>query len=80
MSKLWSFLTDKNFYTNFNQNFEKIILSTFVSYLTDEISKGFDSGLLTGRILIDLQKAFDIIDNKLLLKIPSLGFPHKVVD
>ena len=52
-----------------------------VSYLTDEISKGFDSGLLTGVILIDLQKAFDTIDhNILLLKMPSLGFSSEVID
>ena len=52
-----------------------------VSYLTDEISKGFDSGLLTGVILIDLQKAFDTIDhNILLLKMPSLGFSREVID
>ena len=31
----------------------------FLSYLTDKISKGFDSGLLTGMILIDLPKTFD---------------------
>ena len=33
-----------------------------LSYLTEKISQGFDSGLLTGMILIDLQKAFDTID------------------
>ena len=49
--------------------------------LTDKISKGFDSGLLTGMILIDLQKAFDTIDhNILLLKMPSLGFSREVID
>ena len=52
-----------------------------LSYLTDKISKGFDSGLLTGVILIDLQKAFDTIDhNILLLKMPSLGFSREVID
>ena len=52
-----------------------------LSFLTDKISKGFDSALLTGVILIDLQKAFDIIDhNILLLKMPSLGFSREVID
>ena len=33
--------------------------------------KGFDSGLLTGMVLIDLQKEFDAIDhNSLILKMP----------
>ena len=53
----------------------------YLSYLTNKIFKGFDSGLLTGMILIDLQKAFDTIDhNILLLKIPSLRFSHEVID
>ena len=30
--------------------------------------KGFDNGLLTGTILIDLQKGFDTIDHKILLE------------
>ena len=52
-----------------------------MSYLRDEIFKGFDSDLLTGVILIDLQKAFDAIDhNILLLKMPSLGFSREVID
>ena len=39
-----------------------------LSYLIDKILSGFDSGLLTGMILIDLQKAFDTIDHNILLK------------
>ena len=37
-----------------------------LSYLTNEISKGFDSDLLTGIILIDRQKAFDAVSVVLL--------------
>ena len=33
---------------------------TSLAYLTDKILTGLYSGLLTGMILIDLQKAFDI--------------------
>ena len=52
-----------------------------MSYLADKISKDFDSGLLTGMILIYLQKAFGTIDhNILLLKLPLLGFLCKVID
>ena len=35
-----------------------------LSFLTDKILKGFDEGLLTGMILIDLQKAFDTINHE----------------
>ena len=66
----------------FQSRFRKNHSTDFcLSYLTDKISKGFDSGLLTGVILIDLQKAFDTIDhNILLLKMPSLGFSREVID
>ena len=39
-----------------------------LSYLNDKILQGFDSGKITGMILIDLQKAFDTIDHDILLK------------
>ena len=68
MNKLWSFLTNTTFYLNFNQDFERNHSSDFfLSCLTDKISNGFDSGLLTGMILIDLHKAFDTIDHNILL-------------
>ena len=52
-----------------------------LSYLTDKISNGFNSGLLTGMILIDLQKAFDTIDHYISLhKLPLLGFSNEVID
>ena len=48
-----------------------------LSYLTDEISTDFDSGLLTGMILIDLRKAFGTINYELLVeKMSSLGFSN----
>ena len=39
-----------------------------LSFFTDKILKGFDDGLLTGMILIDLQKAFDTNNHEILLK------------
>ena len=39
-----------------------------MSFLTDKIVKGFDEGLLTGTILINVQKAFDTIDMKFWCK------------
>ena len=39
-----------------------------MAYLTDKILKRFDEGLLTGMILIDLDKAFDTINHEALLQ------------
>merc|ERR1712034_115796 len=48
--------------------------------LNDKILKGFDEGKITGMILIDLQKAFDTIDHKVLLaKLVYLGFSESVI-
>ena len=70
------FLDKHNILYKFQSGFRKNHSTDFcLSYLADKIYKGFDSGLLTGVILIDLHKTFDTIDhNILLLKIPSLWF------
>ena len=39
-----------------------------MSNLTDKILKGVDEGLLTGIIIVDLQKAFDTINHEVLLQ------------
>ena len=39
-----------------------------LSYLNNKIATGFESGLYTGMILIDLQKAFDTVNHDILLK------------
>ena len=76
------FLDKHNFLCKFQSGFWKNPSTDFcLSYLTDKISKGFDSGLFTGVILIELPKAFNTIDhNILLLKMPSLGFSREVID
>ena len=76
------FLDKHNILYKFQSGFRKNHSTDFcLSYLIDKISKGFDSGLLTGMILIDLQKAFDTIDhNILLLKMSSLGFSREAID
>ena len=50
------------------------------AYLTDKILKGFDEGFLTGMILIDLQKAIDTINHKVLLqKRKAIRFPEQSI-
>ena len=52
----------------------------YLSFLTDKILKGFDEGLLTGMILIDLQKAFDTINHEILLKkLEAIAFLDKCI-
>ena len=53
---------------------------TCLSYFTDKVKIGFEEGLLTGMVLIDLQKAFDTIDHSILLeKMSCLGFAGKTI-
>ena len=54
---------------------------TSLAYLTDKILTGFDSGPLTGMILIDLQKAFDTINHNILLrKMSALRFSDRSIN
>ena len=49
-------------------------------FLTDKVLKGFDEGLLTGMILIDLHKAFDTIDHEILLhKLKAIKFSGSTI-
>ena len=62
------FLDKHKIFYKFQSGFRKNHSTDFcLSYLTDEISKGFESGLLTEIILIELQKGFDTIDHNILL-------------
>ena len=46
----------------------------------DKILKGFDKGLMASIILIDLQIAFDTIDDDIPLKyLSAIGFPNHAV-
>ena len=49
--------------------------------MNDKILRGFDKGLMTDMILIDLQEAFDIIDHDILLqKLYVIGFSKHTVN
>ena len=49
--------------------------------MNGKILKGFDNGLFTGMILIDLKKAFDTIDHNILLeKLKAIGFCDDTVN
>ena len=51
-----------------------------MSFLTDKFLKGFDEGLLTGMILIYLQKALETINHEILLKkLEAIGFLDKCI-
>ena len=69
-------LTQYNILSKYQSGFRrKHSTDLFLSYLNDKILKGFDNGLFTGKILIDIQKAFDTIDHNILLeKLKASGF------
>ena len=64
-----NYLTENSILYRHQSGFPKnYSTDTSLTYLTDKILTGFDSGLLTGMILIDLQKASDTINHDILLK------------
>ena len=75
------FLTENEILYRFQSGFRPNYSTDFcLSFLNDKIIKGFDSGLLTGIVLIDLQKAFDTINYEILLeKMKVFGFSNQVI-
>ena len=71
-----TFLNSRNLLYNYQSGFCKNHSTDFcLSFLNDKILKSFNQGLITGMILIDLQKAFDKIDHDILLqKLYTIGF------
>ena len=72
-----SFLNENDLLFKFQSGFRSHHSTDFcLSYLTDKIM----SGLCTGMILIDLQKAFDTIDHNILLnKMKFMGFSPETI-
>lgn len=70
------YLTENNIsYTHQSSFRKKHSADTSLLYRTIKTLTGFDSGLFTEMVLIDLQKVFDTINHELLLRnMASLGF------
>ena len=77
-----TFLNPKNLLYTYQSGFRKKHSTDFcLSYLNDKVLKGFDRGMMTGMILIDLQKAFDTIDHDVVLqKLYAIGFSKRTVN
>ena len=75
------FLSDNKILYNYQSGFRTNHATNLcLFFLTDKILKGFDEGLLTGMILIDLQKAFDTINHEILLKkLEAIGLWDKCI-
>ena len=77
-----AFLNSRNLLYNYQSDFRKNHSTDYcLSFLNDKILKGFDQGLMTGMILIDLQKAFDTVDHDILVqKLHAIDFSKHSVN
>ena len=67
-NQLFLYLTDNNLISKFQSGFRKgFSPETAITFFVDNIRKNMDSGLLTGAVYIDLKKAFNTVDQELLL-------------
>ena len=75
------FLDENKILYRFQSGFRKhFSTDSCLSYLNNKIATGFESGLHTGMILIDLQKAFDTISHEILInKMEFLGFSKNMI-
>ena len=76
-----NFLLQNNILYNYQSGFRKNHLTDFcLSFLKDKILKGFDKGLITGMIQVDLQKIFHTINHEIILrKLHAIGFSEKTI-
>ena len=76
-----AFLDDNKMLYRFQSEFRKnFSTDSCLSFLNNKIATDFESGLHTGMILIDLQKAFDAINHEILInKMEYVGFSKYVI-
>ena len=76
-----AFLSDEDISYNYQSGFRGNHSTNLCLYfLTDKISKRFHEGLLTGIILIHLQKAFDTIDHEISSqKLKAIKFSESTI-
>ena len=74
-------LSENNILYKYQSGFRtKHSTDTCFSQLNDNILTGIDNGMLTGMVLIDLQKAFDTIDHEIFFsKMVHLGFSQATI-
>ena len=57
------------YFTNINFGFQRQHSTNLaVTFFTDSVHRAMDNGQLTGSVLIDLRKAFDMVDHSCLLE------------
>ena len=76
------YLDENNIIYKYQSGFRaKHSTDTCLSLLNDKILSGMDDGLLTGMVLIDLQKAFDTIDHEVFFsKMAHIGFSSDTIN
>ena len=76
-----AYLDENKILYRFQSGFRKhFSTDSCLSYLNKKIATGFESGLHTGMILIDLQKAFNTINHKIPInKMEFLQFSKNVI-
>ena len=75
------FLSNNGLLNNYQSGFRKNhSTDSCLTFLHDKTLKGFDKGLMTDMILVDLQKAFDTINHDILLrKLSTVGFSNHTI-